>query len=235
MKKSSGKRKALLILYAVILTVIIGGCLFLSSAIIGGFLGEHFLLTHETADIVTQKDPLLILVNRSHPLPEDYTPPLTECCGVQVHTLAADALSKMFAAAKQSGVTLTVHSAYRSRAEQQAELDEKIAAYREKGMFPFFAKKKAEQEVQRPGESEHQTGLALDLGGDADTDTEKAQQWLFDHAPEYGFILRYPAGKDKITGITYEPWHYRFVGIAAAKAITDAGMTLEEFTEEAER
>ncbi len=235
MKASPNHRKALLLLYAVILTLVVGVCLFFSTTAIGSFLGEHFLLTRETATITAQKDPLLILVNRKHPLPEDYAPPLTEVYGVQVHEAVRSPLTELFAAAKRDGVALTVHSAYRSRAEQQAELDEKIGVYREKGMFPFFARKKAEQEVQRPGESEHQTGLALDLGGDADTDTEKAQQWLFDHAAEYGFILRYPAGKDKITGITYEPWHYRFVGIGAARAITNAGITLEEFTEETDR
>ena len=89
--------------------------------------------------------------------------------------------------------------------------------------------------VARPGTSEHQTGLAVDIVDqnyqllDEKQENTPVQQWLMAHCTEYGFILRYPTGKSKITGIGYEPWHYRYVGSDAAREITDQGLCLEEY------
>ena len=96
----------------------------------------------------------------------------------------------------------------------------------------------AATEVIRPGTSEHQTGLALDILGSGYTDRQesfdqsKAFQWLKAHCADYGFILRYPKGKEQITGMDYEPWHYRYVGKEYAKEIMSRGITLEEFLQE---
>ncbi|MDY3692539.1 MAG: M15 family metallopeptidase [Dysosmobacter sp.] len=89
--------------------------------------------------------------------------------------------------------------------------------------------------VARPGTSEHQTGLAVDIVDqnyqllDEKQENKPVQQWLMAHCTEYGFILRYPTGKSEITGIGYEPWHYRYVGLDAAREITEQGLCLEEY------
>ncbi|MPN10438.1 putative carboxypeptidase YodJ [bioreactor metagenome] len=122
----------------------------------------------------------------------------------------------MFAAAKEDGVdTFIITSGYRSRARQQELYDAST-----------------DNTVAEPGSSEHESGLAFDLStmnsGDS-FDTTKQFAWLSKHCWEYGFILRYPKGKEDITGLPYEPWHYRYVGVAAATAMHDKGITLEEY------
>lgn len=135
---------------------------------------------------------------------------------------------------------LIVVSAYRSIDYQQKNFDNSVKDRVEnKGMTEEEAYEDTLKEVQLPGYSEHNAGIAADIMSneciDMDSDdfkNTKAYAWLQENAADYGFILRYPEGKESVTGIIYEPWHYRFVGVYYAKLITDKGITLEEFFEE---
>ena len=110
-------------------------------------------------------------------------------------------------------------------------LDEKAAAFVAEGYSEEEALKQAKTVAAESGFSEHQLGLAVDIDSE-DTSVcsnEAVWEWLRANCANYGFILRYPAGKEDITGISYEPWHFRFVGKDAAKKIMDSGITLEEY------
>lgn len=141
---------------------------------------------------------------------------------------AAEALEQLFEGAKQQGIILYATSGFRSYSTQKAIFDRKA---KERG------EQSANRSVAKPGQSEHQTGLAMDLEGESSLGTGLTNAfgetpegiWLADHCAEYGFIIRYPKDKTKITGYIYEPWHIRYVGIEAAKEITRLGLTLEEY------
>lgn len=174
-------------------------------------------------------------VSPAKPMSKQYKPPLVPV-GV-AHTSspnadslqprAAEALRKLFNAAEQAGYPLMVASAYRSADDQQAVYDSYVRAR---------GKAAADAYVAQPGTSEHQTGLAVDIDN-ADSACQQdvghcsllppTAEWLAKHAPEYGFILRYPEGKSASTGISYEPWHFRYVGPGAA-ALSASGLTLDE-------
>ena len=155
----------------------------------------------------------MLLVNKENPLPEDYAFN-TAVIDNENHTvderIAAD-LSAMIAAGEENGLRFVFYTAYRS-VQRQSEL---------------FAAGKTEI----PGKaSEHNSGLAVDIGsleGEFEGSAEEA--WLLEHAHEYGFILRYPEGKEDITGFAHEPWHYRYVGREQAKLIYESGLCLEEY------
>ena len=143
----------------------------------------------------------------------------------------------MFAAAEKDGVELVMVSAYRTNSYQQDLFDRSVEdRVNNRGMTWEEAKEDTAKEVQKPGFSEHNSGLAADImsneytsmDDDGFEDTE-AFAWLSEHAPEYGFILRYPKGKSEYTGIIYEPWHYRFVGVYYAKLLTEKGLCMEEY------
>lgn len=180
----------------------------------------------------------LLLVNKQHTIPEDYEFTLGTIKGsMRCDERIIEPLTQMFAAAKKDGVNLIVCSPYRDMARQEYLFDRKMKTFIRSGMSYVDAYKTASITVTVPGASEHQIGLAVDIISDtysaldigfADT---AAGQWLAEHSWEYGFILRYPLGKEEITGIQYEPWHFRYVGVDAAKVITEEGITLEEFVE----
>ena len=180
----------------------------------------------------------ILLVNKQHTIPEDYEFTLGTIKGsMRCDERIIEPLTQMFAAAKEDGVNLIVCSPYRDMARQEYLFDRKMKTFIRSGMSYVDAYKKASITVTVPGASEHQIGLAVDIISDtysaldtgfADT---PAGQWLNEHSWEYGFILRYPLGKEEITGIQYEPWHFRYVGVDAAKIITEEGITLEEFVE----
>ena len=180
----------------------------------------------------------ILLVNKQHTIPEDYEFTLGTIKGsMRCDERIIEPLTQMFAAAKEDGVNLIVCSPYRDMARQEYLFDRKVKSFIRTGMSYVDAYKKASITVTVPGASEHQIGLAVDLISDtysaldigfADT---AAGQWLAENSWEYGFILRYPLGKEEITGIQYEPWHFRYVGVDAAKIITEKGITLEEFVE----
>jgi D-alanyl-D-alanine carboxypeptidase len=184
-----------------------------------------------------QKD-YIRLANKDSLLPSDYIPKnlvkikvkKTSSSAIQMCDFVSDALNAMFAAASGDGVTLyaksgyrsyqTQNSMYRNRLEQNNGKDDGVVAY--------------------PGASDHQTGLGIDVvsrdwsdrklnSGFAET---SEAQWMAAHCAEYGFVIRYPAGKEDITKIIYEPWHLRYVGLEAARYMMSSGLTLEEFTVE---
>lgn len=144
------------------------------------------------------------------------------------------ALQKMFDDMRAEGVYPIVASGYRSEEEQQMLLEEKIQQYRDQGYSLKKAREAALLRVAEPGTSEHQLGLAVDINQEGTRSTAaQVYAWLEQHAWEYGFILRYPEEKSHITGITKEPWHYRYVGQPAAAEIYQRGITLEEYLDAA--
>ena len=173
----------------------------------------------------------LILVNKYHKLNSDFVP--TEITSIpstyayannQASKETLDAFKNMWAAAKAEGLTLIVNSSYRDY-ESQEQVWNKYAN--------IYGEEYADSIAARAGFSEHQTGLALDIityganGSNFDETEEFA--WLSKNAYKYGFILRYPNGKEDITGYSYESWHYRYVGISAAKEIHEMGITYDEY------
>jgi LAS superfamily LD-carboxypeptidase LdcB len=175
--------------------------------------------------------PIPLLVNAANPLPTDETnPELVDLIGIvpvadstiQAEQSLVAPLIALFTAAEQSGIPdFYVNSAFRTHNEQQA-------LYRDSEDTSY---------VQKPGQSEHQTGLAVDLAvADLNNEAEEGNdtwQWLAQHAWEYGFILRYPADKVDITDISYEPWHFRYVGREVAQYCFEHGMCLEEYVTQA--
>lgn len=178
----------------------------------------------------------LILVNRTHPIPEDYEVELKNIgSGHQIDARAYDDFRAMIQAAKSEGVYIYVTSSYRDLDKQTDLYNKKVESYVMQGYSYESAKEQAGQVVAVPGTSEHHLGLALDLVSseyrklDEKQENTKGFKWLTEHSWEYGFILRYPNGEIDITGIIYEPWHFRYVGLEAAKEITESGLTLEEY------
>lgn len=178
----------------------------------------------------------LTLVNPWHPLPEGCQPQLaTVENGHQVDQRCAAALSDMLAACRAEGLQPVLCSAYRAQ-EKQASLYQSLVSKRQaQGLSLAQARESAATEVAVPGTSEHQLGLAADivdasyqLLDHAQEDTP-VQQWLLAHCWDYGFVLRYPPDTGDITGIIYEPWHYRYVGRDHAQAMQAAGQCLEEY------
>lgn len=185
---------------------------------------------------ITHKIPVseewnLIVVNRWNELPEDYSVELTELSnGQKVDSRIYPYLQEMFDAARAEGIYPIVREGYRTAEEQQEILDDKIQTYINQGYSQSRAEKTAKEWVALPGTSEHQLGIAVDINADkSKCSNEEVYAWLAENAYKYGFVLRYPPGKQKITGTSYEPWHYRYVGIEAAKEIYERGICLEEY------
>ena len=181
----------------------------------------------------------LTLVNFEHPLDEKFKP--SELSEVDNGYIAdkriADATKKMIADARsKDNVRIIALSAYRDYDYQMELFENKvIRLQQEKGYSVEKARAEAKTVVAYPGTSEHQLGLALDLVDarhvklDESQENTAAYKWLYEHCHEYGFIVRYPNGKTDITGIIYEPWHFRYVGVEAAKFIMENNITLEEY------
>ena len=175
----------------------------------------------------------LVLVNYKNMIPENYVPELTVLDnGRSVDSRIYPALQQMFDDMRAEGIYPVVGEGYRTAAEQRQMMDEKVEAYINDGFSRKRAEALAENEVAAVGKSEHQLGLAVDINADKSlSDNEAVYNWLARNAYKYGFILRYPADKTKLTGIDFEPWHYRYVGEDAAKEIYDRGICLEEYLE----
>lgn len=181
----------------------------------------------------------LVLVNAAHPLAEDFAvPALTQLRnGHAIDSRAYPALQEMMDAARAEGLQPLICSSFRTWDKQTELFDRKVRSYLNQGLSQVEAEEQASFWVARPGTSEHQLGLAVDIVDlsyqllDAQQESTPVQQWLMAHCAEYGFILRYPTDKSDLTGVGYEPWHYRYVGVEAAKAITEAGLCLEEYLE----
>lgn len=180
----------------------------------------------------------LVLVNKWNKMEEGYVPELKELAdGHMIDARIADALMEMIRGAKKAGHTIYILSAYRSMEKQISLYEAEVAEWLDAGYSEVKAEEKAGTVVAVPGTSEHQLGLAVDLVSSKhvklDEDAEKTEgyKWLVNNCHKYGFILRYPNGATDITGIIYEPWHFRYVGEDAAEAIMEAGITLEEYLE----
>lgn len=179
----------------------------------------------------------LALVNETHPLDTSYAP--AELYEVEsersVDARIKEPLDRMLGDAQTAGLSMYVASAYRSYDHQRTVFNATMQDWISQGYTPLDAYDETKKSVAVPGTSEHATGLAVDIIAsayealdDRQGDTPE-QQWLMEHCWEYGFILRYPPDKGDVTGIIYEPWHYRYVGEAAAKEIHEQNITLEEY------
>lgn len=179
----------------------------------------------------------LMLINKDNPLPKDYKPELKEVCdGYFMEIHAACAMKKMLCAAMRDGICLRVFSAYRSISYQKGLFNEDVDRYMLQGMSYEEAYAKTALSIAIPGQSEHNAGLAADMStvdwvGEISEEFENTPEfrWLCKNACHFGYILRYPKGKSHITNITYEPWHFRYVGTVHARCITRMGLTLEEY------
>lgn len=176
----------------------------------------------------------LVLVNKFHCLPSNYIPDDLEKLDVMyaneykyVRKEVKKAFEQLSSDAKQLGYQIIAVSTFRSY-------------YYQKNLYQYYVvekgKKYADNCSARPGHSEHQTGLSIDVMGENMDynrfEETKAFTWMKQHAHEYGFILRYPSGKEHITGFKYEPWHYRYVGKDVATTIYKKQITLEEYLHE---
>lgn len=203
------------------------------------YLSKTIMISDEGVPVVTNPDDLLVVVNKERNLPADYEPDDLVVPDVRfsfsgddpkkyMRREAANALEKLFEAADQENLRLFAVSGYRS---YQTQRD--IFAY---NVNRTGSEEQANQFSAKPGQSEHQTGLAMDVSSPAVNyrldepfaDTPEGR-WLAEHGAEFGFIIRYPKGKEDVTGYQYEPWHIRYVGIDAAKEIYEQGITLEEY------
>jgi D-alanyl-D-alanine carboxypeptidase len=193
-----------------------------------------------SVSVVANPSAIPVLVNKVNKLPDSYRPSDLVYPNIsfifnekvekrKMRSIAARAIEKLFLGAKQDGVSLLGVSAYRSYEEQRALFNHYVSMDGIKAAKTYSAV---------PGTSEHETGLAIDVtGGDGKCAAEDcfagtaAAKWLEKHADEYGFIIRYPKGKDDITGYQYEPWHLRYVGKTVAQEIMSQKITLEEYLE----
>ena len=168
----------------------------------------------------------LALVNRDSGLPEGYRFTLTHSRdGVKVDRRIAAELERMLDAAEAQGFEVHLNAGYRTSDEQRTLFDEKTATFQSTGYDEQTARALAAQWVSPPGTSEHELGLAVDIG----TETLALYDWLAAESWRYGFIQRYPPDKTALTGVSHEPWHYRYVGVEAARYIMDNDLCLEEY------
>lgn len=173
------------------------------------------------------------LISKKYPLGKSYTPtlaPVVDGSSVTADTRVADAYKTMYADALSKGYVLTPYSAYCSYQRQQTNYENKVQAFVLQGMTEDEAKATAEKRIEPAGCSENGAGLAVDIisasAGFASTDEYK---WLTENAHNYGFVLRYPEDKTEITGMIYQPWHWRYVGIEAATEMKSENLCLEEY------
>ena len=182
------------------------------------------------------KDELLTLVNFENTIPKDWKVDLVQLNnGQSVDRRIYDDLIAMLQAAKSEGLNPLICSSYRTNEKQEQLYQNKVSEYLSQGYSKVEASDKAAFWVARPGTSEHQLGLAVDIVStknqrlDRSQENTVEQQWLIQNSWKYGFGLRYPTNKNSITGVGYEPWHYRYVGKEHAKKINELGVCLEEY------
>lgn len=183
------------------------------------------------------KKPLLI--NRNNPIPPGYSPVLMEIQdNYFLEKDACNAMNCLLNSALKCGISICIFSAYRSSTYQQKLFDNEVKIYIEQGYSYSEAITLASESVALPYTSEHNAGLAVDVSspelfGQTITAFDKTRQfqWLCENAHKYGYILRYPKNKEHITGIMYEPWHFRYVGNPHADIIKSENLVFEEYLE----
>ena len=212
-----------------------------TTATVAPLLGENGLLQYDPAGHYVQKgvsDWRLILVNDWNAISSDYEKSITlAAVGSQkVDSRILADLNAMLTAGKAHGIG--VQSGYRPYQQQSTLYWRQVNKFLGQGHDNTKAQTIAGTIVKRPGYSEHNCGLAVDLGGSGNFKLEEdfadtpAYRWLIEHCADYGFVLRFPKGKEAVTGVIYEPWHYRYVGKEAAAYIMQNGLCFEEYLEQ---
>lgn len=204
--------------------------------------------------IDTKPGSLLMLVNKDNSLESSWKPTLVELDKSYYYSpskdkhfdeRAADSLKSFIDDGRKAGFKdLVVLSGFRTYSYQKSNFDRHVKQFEDEGKSKEDAEKETDKIVARPGTSEHETGLAADIvssewynkNGSLTEDFDKTDtcKWLMNNCAKYGFILRYPKDKEAETGYSYESWHFRYVGVEEAKAITDKGVTLEEYVKNPE-
>lgn len=223
------KNKKVLLIVLVVIFILFG---------IKGFSGFRkldiiddnvILLDNSSAEI--PDDWRLILVNSKNAVPKNYQIELTWLSnGICIDSRIYPDLQQMFDDAREVGVYPVVSEGYRTHEEQQNMMNDKISSFINDGYSKSDAEILAKDWVAEAGKSEHELGMALDINADTSLSSdEEVYSWLAENAYKYGFILRYPPDRKYITGIDYEPWHYRYVGTETASEIYSRQITLEEY------
>lgn len=181
----------------------------------------------------------LVLINAANPIEKELDIELDTVQNYKVDARMAPALREMLAAAEADGIRLQIISGYRTMERSGILYENEVQSYISAGYSLDDARAEAAKWVAPPGTSEHHSGLAVDIlsldyyshhsGFTSEFENDPEGIWLRENAPDYGFVLRYPKDKTEVTGIGYEPWHFRYVGVEHAKAITEAGLCLEEY------
>lgn len=215
-KKSKGKK---ILLLAIVVCMII----FL-------YKKEYIEINTYVAEENSLDAEKIILVNKDNKIPDDYKANLVEYEGHFIDSSIASSLDKMVKSAKREGINLKINTAYRDTNEQQEIYERRVNLYVKKGNTKEQAVSKTNLEVQKPGYSEHETGLALDFSNpNKPEENADMWKWLESNSYKYGFILRYPKDKTNITKVSNEEWHYRYVGKDIAKEMKMTGKCLEEY------
>lgn len=205
-------------------------------------LTEEEKLIMELPASASAEDWNLILVNPWKALPEDYEVELVKVNNEQqIDVRIEEAWNNWYEAALSAGHRLFFASGYRGIERQRSNFNSSVQSYMNEGFSEEEAIEKSKEYLTEPGHSEHHTGLALDIvdeewivagnGLETEYEAQASQQWLVSTMADYGFILRYPQGKEEITGINYEPWHFRYVGVESAQFMIEHDLTLEEYTD----
>ena len=188
---------------------------------------------YDPVEVLNSENWATTLISKKYPLGKTYSPtlaPVIEGSSVTADTKVSDAYKLMYADALKQGIVLTPYSAYCSYSRQQTNYENKVQAFILQGMTEDEAKANAEKRIEPAGCSENGAGLSVDIvsasAGFASTDEYK---WLVNNAHKYGFVLRYPEDKTDITGMIYQPWHWRYVGIDVATEMKANNLCLEEY------
>ena len=214
-KKSKGKK--------ILLVIIVCAIIFL-------YKKDYIEINTYVAEANSLDEEKIILVNKDNKIPDDYKANLLEYEGHFIDSSIASSLDKMVKSAKREGINLKINTAYRDRNEQQEIYERRVNLYVKKGNTKEQAVSKTNLEVQKPGYSEHETGLALDFSNpNKPEENADMWKWLESNSYKYGFILRYPKDKTNITKVSNEEWHYRYVGKDIAKEMKMTGKCLEEY------
>lgn len=197
---------------------------------------SHEKATQQTQQIKPKKDELLTLVNYQNQIPDSWKIDLVKLSnGQSIDKRAYPDLQQMMDDARAQGLSPLICSSYRTQDKQQRLFNNEVVAYQQQSSSQEEAEEKASFWVARPGTSEHQMGLAVDIVATSNQQLDESQertaeqQWLIQNCYKYGFILRYPNDKNQITKVGYEPWHYRYVGKEHAQKIMKEGICLEEY------